>query len=133
MFGSDAKTEDVYDVVSHLVPFACSGGIGTLFTYGQTGSGKTFTVSGLQKMVVRALMEDDDIFLKNIIFITVIELAGNSAYGSYFCHQASFTGNTDFLLIVRPSEFAKAHRNPRGPIRCHSDGRGSRAPSKGTP
>ncbi|KAI7772882.1 hypothetical protein LA080_014628 [Diaporthe eres] len=79
VFGSEAKTEDVYDAVSHLVPFARSGGIGTLFAYGQTGSGKTFTVSGLEKMVVRALMEDD-VLDKNRIFITVIELAGNSAY-----------------------------------------------------
>lgn len=79
VFGSDARTEDVYDVVSHLVPFARSGGIGTLFAYGQTGSGKTFTVSGLEKMVVRALMEVDDLD-KNKIFITIIELAGNSAY-----------------------------------------------------
>lgn len=86
VFGAEAKTEDVYDVVSHLVPFARSGGIGTLFAYGQTGSGKTFTVSGLEKMVVRALMEDDDLD-KNRIFITVIELAGNSAYGSSLCSQ----------------------------------------------
>lgn len=126
VFDSDAKTEDVYDVVSHLVPFARSGGIGTLFAYGQTGSGKTFTVSGLEKMVVRALMQGDD--LQNTrIFITVIELAGNSAYGSYFRYQSSFTGNTDFLLIVRPSKFAEAHLNPRGLVRCHSDGRGPRA------
>ncbi|KAJ0108772.1 hypothetical protein J7T55_011263 [Diaporthe amygdali] len=79
VFGSDAKTEDVYDVVSHLVPFACSGGIGTLFAYGQTGSGKTFTVSGLEKMVVKALMEGD-LHKSRKIFITIIELAGNSSY-----------------------------------------------------
>lgn len=76
----------MYDVVSHLVPFARSEGIGTLFAYGQTRSGKTFTVSGLEKMVVRALMEADD-FDKSRIFTTVIELAGNSAYGSFLGSQ----------------------------------------------
>lgn len=81
VFQSDAKTEDVYDVVSHLVPFARAGGIGTLFAYGQTGSGKTFTISGLEKMVVQALMEADDSD-KSKIFITIVELAGNSAYGA---------------------------------------------------
>lgn len=87
VLGAEAKTEDVYDAVSHLVPFARSGGIGTLFAYGQTGSGKTFTVSGLEKMVVGALMEADDLD-KHRIFITVIELAGNSAYGSFlFTHN----------------------------------------------
>lgn len=86
MFGSEAKTEDVYDVVSHLVPFACSGGIGTLFAYGQTGSGKTFTVSGLEKMVVKALMEGD-LHKSRKIFITIIELAGNSSYGGFSSHK----------------------------------------------
>lgn len=88
VFGPETKTEDVYDVVSHLVPFARSGGIGTLFAYGQTGSGKTYTVSGLEKMVVRALMEADDLD-EHRMFITVIELAGNSACGWFLCTQSS--------------------------------------------
>lgn len=63
-----------------LVSFARSGGVGTLFAYGQTGSGKTHTISQLQKLAALTLMEetleDDQLEL----YITICDLAGNSAF-----------------------------------------------------
>jgi kinesin family protein 2/24 len=80
LFNSQATTEDIYeDAVEHLVPFAWNGGIGTLFAYGQTGSGKTFTVSHLEKLVAASLM-DGSLEGRREMYMTIIDLAGNSAY-----------------------------------------------------
>lgn len=67
--------------MNQLVPFACSGGISTLFAYGQTGSGKTFTVSGLQKLVVEELMACVRATTSTKVSVTIVELAGNAGYG----------------------------------------------------
>lgn len=73
-------TDEIYEtLVKDLVPFACVGGIGTLFTYGQTGSGKTFTVSGIQRLIAESLM-GGEIDEQRRIALTIIDLAGNSAY-----------------------------------------------------
>jgi kinesin family member 2/24 len=80
-FGPDASTEALYDAfVKPLVNWAWSGGVGTLFAYGQTGSGKTYTVSQLERMAVQTLMSGELEGSKNC-YITIFELAGNSAYG----------------------------------------------------
>src|ERR1700760_2978211 len=62
-----------------LVQFAWDGGISTLFAYGQTGSGKTFTVSRLEQLVAESLM-DGSLGGERQIYMTIIDLAGNSAY-----------------------------------------------------
>ncbi|KAH6647898.1 P-loop containing nucleoside triphosphate hydrolase protein [Truncatella angustata] len=80
VFDEDASTEKLYwDVVVDLIPLAQDGGIGTLFAYGQTGSGKTYTVSRLEQLVVESLLDSGD-ELGRQVYISVIELAGNSAY-----------------------------------------------------
>ncbi|PQE02892.1 kinesin motor domain-containing protein [Rutstroemia sp. NJR-2017a BVV2] len=80
LFDSQSTTEEIYqDLVTDLVPFAWNGGIGTLFAYGQTGSGKTFTVSRLEQLVAESLMSGTFEGQRNI-HITIIDLAGNSAY-----------------------------------------------------
>jgi len=80
LFSAQASTEDIYDhLVAHLVPFVLEGNIGTLFAYGQTGSGKTFTVSRLEQLVVESLM-DGRLGNQKQVYISIIELAGNSAY-----------------------------------------------------
>ncbi|RYP70885.1 hypothetical protein DL771_005135 [Monosporascus sp. 5C6A] len=80
LFNSQTTTEEIYeDLVVDLVPFAWNGGIGTLFAYGQTGSGKTFTVSRLEQLVAESLM-DGSLEGQRQIYITIIDLAGNSAY-----------------------------------------------------
>lgn len=63
-----------------LVPWAWGGGIGTLFAYGQTGSGKTYTISHLEKLVIQSLMDGKLEGARNI-YITIFELAGNTAHG----------------------------------------------------
>lgn len=63
-----------------LVPWAWNGGVGTLFAYGQTGSGKTYTISHLEKMAVKTLMSGE-IEGTRKFYITIFELAGNTAYG----------------------------------------------------
>ncbi|KAH8705974.1 diatom spindle kinesin 1 [Talaromyces proteolyticus] len=82
LFTPKATTEDIYDnLVANLVPFAWNGGIGTLFAYGQTGSGKTFTVSQLEKLVAMSLMaKDTGLDGTREVYMTIIDLAGNSAY-----------------------------------------------------
>ncbi len=65
--------------MADLIPFACNGGIGTLFAYGQTGSGKTFTISQLQKLVAVSLM-DEGLEGEKEISITMVDLAGNAVY-----------------------------------------------------
>ena len=65
-----------------LVPWACAGGIGTLFAYGQTGSGKTYTVSGLEKHVAEALMDRSDDGERKM-YISIVELAGKAAFGKF--------------------------------------------------
>ncbi|KAI1264915.1 P-loop containing nucleoside triphosphate hydrolase protein [Xylariaceae sp. FL1019] len=80
LFGPQATTEEVYEsLVADLIPYACDGGIGTVFAYGQTGSGKTFTVGNLEIKITRALMNKGSEDQKRV-YITIIELAGNSAY-----------------------------------------------------
>ncbi|PQE13061.1 kinesin motor domain-containing protein [Rutstroemia sp. NJR-2017a BBW] len=80
LFDSKTTTEEIYrDLVIDLVPFAWNGGIGTLFAYGQTGSGKTFTVSRLEQLVAESLM-GGTFEGQRQIYLTIIDLAGNSAY-----------------------------------------------------
>jgi kinesin family protein 2/24 len=80
LFDSQTTTEAIYEnLVVDLVPLAWNGGIGTLFTYGQTGSGKTFTVSRLEQLVVESLT-DGSFEGQRQVYITIFELAGNSAY-----------------------------------------------------
>jgi len=80
LFDSDSTTEQIYkDLVADLIPFAWSGGIGTLFAYGQTGSGKTFTVSRLEELVVETLMSGT-LDGEKQIYVTIIDLAGNAAF-----------------------------------------------------
>ncbi|KAJ4291274.1 hypothetical protein N0V88_006276 [Collariella sp. IMI 366227] len=50
-----------------------------MFAYGQTGSGKTFTVSGLERHVAETLM-DGSLDGERKIFISIVELAGQTAY-----------------------------------------------------
>ncbi|KAJ4255435.1 hypothetical protein NW762_009430 [Fusarium torreyae] len=80
VFNSDDTTEGLYqELVKPLVPWAWSGGVSTMFAYGQTGSGKTFTVSGLERLIAETLFSRDVEGSRNI-FISIIELAGNSAF-----------------------------------------------------
>ncbi|KAL2129338.1 hypothetical protein VTI74DRAFT_7930 [Chaetomium olivicolor] len=80
IFGPNATTAEIYEsLVKPLVPWAWSGGVGTMFAYGQTGSGKTFTVSGLQRHVAEALM-NGSLEGDRKIYISIVELAGQTAY-----------------------------------------------------
>jgi kinesin family protein 2/24 len=80
LFHSQSTTEEIYEnLVESLVTFAWKGGIGTLFAYGQTGSGKTFTINRLQQLVAESLM-DGSLVGPRQVHITIIDLAGNSAY-----------------------------------------------------
>jgi kinesin family member 2/24 len=82
VFGPDVSTTKIHnDVVEDLVSWAWKGGIGTLFAYGQTGSGKTYTISQLEQLVTAQMMSDERRGTRNI-FITIIELAGNAAFGT---------------------------------------------------
>jgi kinesin family protein 2/24 len=86
VFGPDATTGEIYEtMVKPLVPWAWGGGVGTMFAYGQTGSGKTFTVSGLERHVAETLL-GGSLDGERKIYMSVIELAGQTAYGeSYAC------------------------------------------------
>jgi len=66
--------------VAPLIPWSWGGGISTLFAYGQTGSGKTYTISELQRLAARDLM-DGKLPGDREIIISAFELAGNSAFG----------------------------------------------------
>ncbi|KAJ4250723.1 hypothetical protein NW757_006924 [Fusarium falciforme] len=80
VFGSDDTTEAIYkELVKPLVPWAWGGGVSTMFAYGQTGSGKTYTVSGLERLIAETLFSDEVEGTRSI-FISIIELAGNSAF-----------------------------------------------------
>ncbi|KAI8659679.1 Kinesin motor domain-containing protein [Fusarium sp. Ph1] len=80
VFGSDDTTEAIYkELVKPLVPWAWGGGVSTMFAYGQTGSGKTYTVSGLERLIAETLFLDEVEGTRSI-FISIIELAGNSAF-----------------------------------------------------
>lgn len=80
LFNAESTTEEIYeDLVADLVPFAWNGGIGTLFAYGQTGSGKTFTVSRLEQLVAKTLM-DGSLKGEREVYMTIIDLAGNAAF-----------------------------------------------------
>lgn len=50
-----------------------------MFAYGQTGSGKTHTVSGLERLIAETLFSDEVEGTRSI-FVSIIELAGNSAF-----------------------------------------------------
>ncbi|KAF5548715.1 diatom spindle kinesin 1 [Fusarium mexicanum] len=79
VFNSEDTTEGIYDeLVKPLVPWAWGGGVSTMFAYGQTGSGKTYTVSGLERLIAETLFSSNIQGTRNI-FISIIELAGNSA------------------------------------------------------
>lgn len=81
MFGPDCATESIYeDLVQPLLPWAWDGHVGTLFAYGQTGSGKTFTVSGIERLIAKSLF-DGSLQGSRQLYITIFELAGNSAFG----------------------------------------------------
>ncbi|KAF5025969.1 hypothetical protein F66182_1937 [Fusarium sp. NRRL 66182] len=80
VFGPEDTTEEVYqELVEPLVPWAWGGGVSTLFAYGQTGSGKTHTVSGIERLIADTLFSDD-VQGSRSIYISAIELAGNSAF-----------------------------------------------------
>jgi kinesin family protein 2/24 len=80
VFNSNDTTEGIYqELVKPLVPWAWGGGVSTMFAYGQTGSGKTFTVSGLERLIAETLFSSEVQGSRNI-FISIIELAGNSAF-----------------------------------------------------
>ncbi|KAF4450841.1 hypothetical protein F53441_6064 [Fusarium austroafricanum] len=81
VFNCDDTTEGIYqELVKPLVPWAWSGGVSTMFAYGQTGSGKTHTVSGLERLIAETLfLGDVEAQGTRNIFISIIELAGNSA------------------------------------------------------
>ncbi|KAK0650198.1 Diatom spindle kinesin-1 [Lasiodiplodia hormozganensis] len=79
VFSPSDTTDAIYDGLVHpLVPWAWCGGVSTIFAYGQTGSGKTYTVSGLERLVAHALFSGALKGTRNI-FISIVELAGNSA------------------------------------------------------
>ncbi|KAG5790966.1 hypothetical protein H9Q69_009983 [Fusarium xylarioides] len=79
VFNSEDTTEGIYEeLVKPLVPWAWGGGVSTMFAYGQTGSGKTYTVSGLERLIAETLFSGDIQGIRNV-FISIIELAGNSA------------------------------------------------------
>lgn len=80
VFGSDANNETIFGgLVAPLIPFAWQGGTGSLFAYGQTGSGKTYTISKLQALVLESLLCQNPNDSRHI-YVTMIELAGNSAF-----------------------------------------------------
>ncbi|KAK9416643.1 putative Kinesin motor domain-containing protein [Seiridium unicorne] len=80
LFDSETTTEDIYaKLIDRLIPFAWDGGIGTVFAYGQTGSGKTFTISRIEELVAETLM-DGSLGGQREVYITIIDLAGNSAH-----------------------------------------------------
>lgn len=82
-FSQEASSEQIYDdLVKPLVPWAWTGGVGTLFAYGQTGSGKTFTVTRLQELIAQALL-DGEMEGERKVHLAVFELAGNSSYGEH--------------------------------------------------
>lgn len=64
-----------------LVPWAWDGGVATLFAYGQTGSGKTYTTSHIEKLVAAQLMAGQ-LPGERKVYVTIVELSGNSAYGT---------------------------------------------------
>ena len=81
MYGPDRSTKDIYDDrVQELVRFIGGGGMSMLLAYGQTGSGKTFTVSGMEKLVVDKLMEEN-MSGKRDIHMCIFEVAGSNMYG----------------------------------------------------
>ncbi|KAM0816700.1 putative Kinesin motor domain-containing protein [Seiridium cardinale] len=80
LFDSETTTEDIYaKLIDRLIPFAWGGGIGTVFAYGQTGSGKTFTISRIEELVAETLM-GGSLNGQREVYITIIDLAGNSAH-----------------------------------------------------
>lgn len=86
VFGPESTTESIYeDLIQPLLPWAWEGRTGTLFAYGQTGSGKTFTVSGIERLVAKSLF-DGSLQGSRKVYITIFELAGNSAFGQYIKH-----------------------------------------------
>ncbi|KAI5455967.1 P-loop containing nucleoside triphosphate hydrolase protein [Mariannaea sp. PMI_226] len=80
VYNEKTHTEDIYnDIVKPLVPWALNGGTATLFAHGQTGSGKTYVTKSLQYLVAEEIFKDDS-YHKCRVVMSIIELAGNSAY-----------------------------------------------------
>ena len=75
----------------------------TLFAYGQTGSGKTYTINGLERLASDALMSGT-FKGKRKVYVCIIELAGQTAYGEigslkvHICRIADTYLFTDLLL-----------------------------------
>ena len=59
-----------------------------LLAYGQTGSGKTFTVTGLEKLVVKKLM-DGKVSGKWDTYMCIFEVAGSNMYGQLHTHHCT--------------------------------------------
>jgi kinesin family protein 2/24 len=51
-----------------------------LLAYGQTGSGKTFTVTEIERLVVRKLMSGPEAGKWNV-YVSIFEVAGNNMFG----------------------------------------------------
>lgn len=83
VYGPERSTKDIYDDrVQELVQWVRGGGMSMLLAYGQTGSGKTFTVTELERIVVRKLMDEDSL-CKWDVHISVFEVAGTNMYGEF--------------------------------------------------
>lgn len=81
VFGADRTTEEVYEkLVQPLLPWVWEGNVGTLFAYGQTGSGKTYSVTGLERLIAGSMF-DGTLTGDRRLHVSIVELAGNSAYG----------------------------------------------------
>ncbi|KAL4952388.1 P-loop containing nucleoside triphosphate hydrolase protein [Aspergillus filifer] len=78
-FHPPQSTEMIYnEIVKPLVPCALEGRVGTLFVSGHAGSGRNYTVKGLEKLIASSLFEAVQPMQQ--IHISVVEVAGNSAY-----------------------------------------------------
>ncbi|KAL4937000.1 P-loop containing nucleoside triphosphate hydrolase protein [Aspergillus oleicola] len=78
-FHPHQSTQVIHDeIVKPLVPWVLKGRVGTLFVSGHTGSGRNYTVRGLETLIACSLFEA--VQPKQQIHISVVELAGNSAY-----------------------------------------------------
>lgn len=81
VFGADRTTEKIYEeLVRPLLPWVWEGNVGTLFAYGQTGSGKTYSVTGLERLIAETMF-DGALAGDRRLHVSIVELAGNSAYG----------------------------------------------------
>ncbi|KAJ5374420.1 hypothetical protein N7517_006426 [Penicillium concentricum] len=118
VFGADCPTKTLYtNLLQPLLPSVWEGGVGTLFAFGQTGSGKTHTISGLERLLAETLF-DGAWTTQRKLYVSMFELAGNSAYASrapFSILEDSF-GNTQLvgaqeLSIKSKSEFLELIEN----------------------